>query len=782
MKRFVDKHFKSLVLLLSALITIMVGVLIGIILVFQKGFPQIENLEDINLKVMTVLYDDKGEPIREFAIEKRALIQRSDIPDILVKTLIASEDNQFYSHWGINFRGTLRAVLGILTGRNLGGGSSITQQLARQLFLTEDRNLFRKLQEMLMAIQIEKRYSKDQILTFYCNKIPLGSNIYGMEAGARYYFGKSVKDITLAEAALLTSVIPNPYTTYNVFKNPGNCLRKRDYILKRLLGFKFITEDQYKEAVKTPLPEKPSAADQEKIGDYFVEETRRIAASKFGYNQLYTGGLRVYTTLNSQMQQWAEQGMKEGLHALDKRRGWRGGLKNVLNNEENTPLESYILPSWKNLKIEKDKILEGIVLEVSNARAVVKIGSHRGVLEAADVEWTRKKLKNILKTGDTALFRMLEILEPQEGLEEEGGIVLKLGLEQEPEVEGAVLVVENETGEIKAMVGGYSFKRSQWNRATQALRQTGSTIKPIVYTAAIEYGYTPATVVVDEPVLFDNQWTNGPYEPQNDSRDFAGAITLRQAFEQSRNVISARIVNSLTPPVVIRYARRFGVTTPLNPTISIALGAYEVTLKEMVAAYTVFPNLGIRVNPFLVKKIVDYNNRIVQENYPDKKKVINEETAYIINYLMQGAVQWGTGWRAKNLQAPIGGKTGTTDDYTDAWFIGFSPSITVGVWVGMDMKETLGPEETGSRAACPIFVHFMEKYLETYGESEPRQFRQPPDVIMVQIDKRTGKLLSPDCLYPFWEAFIRGTEPVQYCTPEDHEKIVDYSDTPDERQ
>jgi penicillin-binding protein 1A len=782
MKRFVDKHFKSLVLLLSALITIMVGVLIGIILVFQRGFPQIENLEDINLKVMTVLYDDKGEPIREFAIEKRTLVRRSDIPDILVKTLIASEDNQFYSHWGINFRGTLRAVLGILTGRNLGGGSSITQQLARQLFLTEDRNLFRKLQEMLMAIQIEKRYSKDQILTFYCNKIPLGSNIYGMEAGARYYFGKSVKDITLAEAALLTSVIPNPYTTYNVFKNPGNCLRKRDYILERMLGFKFITEDQYKEAVRTPLPEKPGAADREKIGDYFVEETRRIAASKFGYNQLYTGGMRVYTTLNSEMQQWAEQALKEGLHALDKRRGWRGGLKNVRNNEENTPIESYILPSWKKLKIEKGKILEGIVLEVSNGRAIVKIGSHRGVLEAADTEWTKKKLKDILKSGDAALFSVLEILKPPDRLEEERGIVLKLGLEQEPEVEGAVLVVENGTGEIKAMVGGYSFKRSQWNRATQALRQTGSTIKPIVYTAAIEYGYTPAAVLVDEPVIFDNRWTNEPYEPQNDSRDFVGSITLRQAFEQSRNVISARIVDFLTPPVVIRYARRFGITTPLNPTMSIALGAYEVTLKEMVAVYTVFPNLGIRVNPFLVKKIVDHNDRIIQENYPDKKKVIEEENAYIINYLMQGAVQWGTGWRAKNLEAPIGGKTGTTDDYTDAWFIGFSPSITVGVWVGMDLKETLGPEETGSRAACPIFVQFMEKYLETYGESEPREFRQPPGVILVRIDKRTGKLLSSDCLYPFWEAFIRGTEPVQYCTPEDHEKIVDYYDTIDEKQ
>jgi penicillin-binding protein 1A len=695
MNRFIDKHFKCISLLLGVVITILLGVLIGIILVFQKGFPQIENLEDINFKVMTVIYDDQGEPIREFAIEKRTLVRRSDIPDILVKALVASEDNQFYSHWGINFRGTIRAILGVLTGRNLGGGSSITQQLARQLFLTQHRNFFRKLQEMLMAIQIEKRYSKDQILTFYCNKIPLGSNIYGMEAGARYYFGKPVKEITLAEAALLTTVIPNPYDRYNVFKNPGNCLIKRNYILERMKELKFITTEQYKEAVNTPLPQRPKAVEQEKIGDYFAEDTRKIVAAMFGYKQLYTGGLRVYTTMNHEMQQWAEKALKEELHALDKRRGWRGELKNLENFPGN-----------------------------------------------------REK------------------------------VVLKLGLEQEPEVEGAVLVVENETGEIKAMAGGYSFKRSQWNRATQALRQTGSTIKPIIYTAALEYGYTPAAMLKDEPDIFDNQWTSEPYEPQNHTRDFAGPITLRRAFEQSRNVITAKITEYLTPPVILRFARNFGITSYLRPTMSIALGAYEVTLKEMVGAYTVFPNLGVRANPFLIKKIVDQNNRIILENHPDKKRVIPEETAYIINYMMQGVVRWGTGQRAKHLQAPIGGKTGTTDDYTDAWFIGFSPSVTVGVWVGMDMKESLGIEETGSRAAAPIFVRFMEKYLEKYGESEPREYRKPPGVILVRIDKRTGKLITPDCLYPFWEAFIQGTEPVDYCSSEDHEKIVDYYDNP----
>ena len=330
------------------------------------------------------------------------------------------------------------------------------------------------------------------------------------------------------------------------------------------------------------------------------------------------------------------------------------------------------------------------------------------------------------------------------------------------------------------MVGGYSFKRSQWNHATRALRQPGSTIKPIIYTAAIEQGFNPASIMEDTPVTFENQWTNTPYQPQNDSGDFVGPITLREAFEQSRNIISARIVDFITPPVLVQYAKRFGISTPFKPYMSLALGAFETTLKDMVAAYTVFPNLGMRVNPYFIRRVVDQNGNILEESYPDKKQVIEEETAYIINNLMQGAVQSGTGQRAKHLNAPIGGKTGTSDDYTDAWFIGFSPSVTVGVWVGFELKKSLGYEETGSRAASPIFVGFMEKYLSNY--NEPREFRKPAGINMIEIDKKTGKLLSPDCLYPFWEAFIRGTEPVDFCNVEEHKKFLKYGELVEEEK
>ncbi|MDQ1355076.1 MAG: penicillin-binding protein [Acidobacteriota bacterium] len=772
-RKFIIKNLKRILFLLSVLITVLLGALIGIILVYQKGFPQIKDLEDIKPKIMTVILDDQGNPVKEFAIEKRAIVRREDIPDILIKALIASEDNQFYSHWGINFKGTMRAIIGQIFHKNYGGGSSITQQLARGLFLTEEKTVSRKFQEMLLAIQIEKKYSKDQILAFYCNKIFLGASVYGVEAASRYYFGKSVRDINLAEAALIPTIMPAPNGKYNVFLQPENCLKKRNSVLNRMLELKFITADQYQQAISFPLPKKPFDISEEELGDYFVEETRKMVEARYGDIRLYEGGLKVYTTLNVEMQKWAEQALKENLRNLDKRRGWRGKLKNlVLSAETTIDLETTLLPSWKRMKIEKGEIVEGIVLSVVTSGAVIKIGDYRGVMAAEEAQWTHKEMKRILQKGDVSLFKILDITGPLDPKAGELAHPLKLSLEQEPEVEGAIIVVDNKTGEVKAMVGGYSFATNKWNHATQALRQTGSTIKPIVYTAAIENGYTPAHIIVDEPTVFDNDWTQEPYEPQNHTGDFMGPLTLRRGFEKSRNIISAKIVESITPPKVVEYARTFGITSDLRPYMSIALGAFEVTLKEMTAAFTVFPNLGIRVNPFLVRKITDQNNYLIEENYPDKKRVVIPETAYIMNYLMQGVVKYGTGFRARDLKAPIGGKTGTTDDYTDAWFIGFSPSVTVGVWVGLDKKEKLGNDETGSRAAAPAFVAFMEKYLTKY--PEPQEYKRPSGVIMREIDKYTGKLLGRECLYPFWEAFLRGTEPLEYCTEEDHQKFPNY--------
>ena len=365
------------------------------------------------------------------------------------------------------------------------------------------------------------------------------------------------------------------------------------------------------------------------------------------------------------------------------------------------------------------------------------------------------------------MFRILAV--------DKGKAKLDLGLEQEPEVDGAMLAVDNKTGEIKAMVGGYAFQKSKFNRAIQALRQTGSTFKPIIYTAALEHGFSPATIIQDEPFSYIDEWSGELWEPRNHKGDYLGPMTLRRGLEQSRNVVTSRILQDITPQVGVTYAKKFGISSDLKPFMSLGLGAFEVTLQEMVEAFTVFANYGMRVESYFIRSIRDLNNNIIEENFPERKQVIEKETAFIMNYLLQGVVQSGTGWRARALPAPVGGKTGTTNDFTDAWFIGFTPTLTVGVWVGFDQKKSLGQEQTGSEAAAPIFVKFMENYLAKYPETN--KFRVPSGIYMIDIDKYTGKLVTPDCLYPFSEAFLPGTEPLEFCNEEEHQKIFNYYQT-----
>lgn len=767
MKKYFLKNLKILLIAASLTVTVLLGILLGVILVYQKGLPQIKNLEDIKPVVMTTLYDDRNTPIKDFAIEKRIIIKSTDIPAALKNALVAAEDNQFYSHWGINFRGFIRAVGGVLLHKKWGGGSSITQQLARGLFLAPEFSISRKLQEMLLAIQIEKKYTKDQILTFYCNKIFLGGSIYGVEAAARYYFGKTVKEINVAEAALIACIVPNPNGLYSIFKRSENVLKRRNYVLLKMLLLKFISAKEYQEALAVKLPEKPFDAGSESLADYFTEDTRKYLEAKYGDNLLYKGGLRVFTTLNGEMQRWAEDALCEGLRALDKRRGWRSREKLFNLPENRLDLHKYKLPSWENARIEPGQILEGVVMEVGKTKAAVRIARFGGELQAAAAKWTNRPLPRLLKTGDVALFRILAVDMAKKRLE--------LGLEQEPNVEGALLAVDNKTGEIKAMVGGYAFQKSKFNRAIQALRQTGSTFKPIIYTAALEHGFSPATIIQDEPFSYMDEWTGKLWEPRNHKGDFLGPLTFRRALELSRNVVTARILQAITPEIGVQYAKKFGITSDLKPYMSLALGAFEVTLKEMVEAFTVFANYGVRVNSYFIRSICDLNNNIIEENFPERKQVVEKETAFIMNYLLQGVVRSGTGWRARALPAPVGGKTGTTNDFTDAWFIGFTPTLTVGVWVGFDQKKSLGEEMTGAEAASPIFVKFMENYLNKYPETN--KFRVPSGVYMINIDKYTGKLLTPDCLYPLNEAFLPGTEPIEFCNEEEHQKIYNYYKT-----
>ena len=764
MKKFIRTHIRMLLILFSVIVTILVGAFFGVLLVYQKGFPQIKNLEDLNPAVLTAIYDDRNVPIKEFAIEKRVIVKSSDIPGIMKKAVVVAEDHAFYRHWGINFRGFFRAVAGKVFHRNWGGGSSITQQLARMLFLTPEVSISRKMREMLLAIQIEKKYSKDQILTFYLNKTFFGGSVYGVEAASRYYFGKSVREIDLAESALLAAIIPSANRIYSIFKYPANCVRRRNYVLMQMAQMGMITPEQYTAAKKAKLPEKPFDINKEPLADYFSEEIRKYLEAKHGETLLYKGGLRVYSTLNHDMQEWAEHSLREGLRDLDKRRGWRATNRLFNVRENKLDLRTYQVPEWEKSRVELDEIVEGIVTEVSNGKVSARILDYTGELTPENAKWTKRKFTHTLKQGDIALFKIQKIDREKKWL--------TLSLEQEPEVEGAILVVDNRTGEIKAMVGGYSFEKSKFNRAFQALRQTGSAFKPIIYTAALENGFSPASIIDDAPFSYIDEWTGILWEPRNHKGDFKGPITFRRGLEQSRNVVTARILQAITPAVGVRYAKKFGISADLKPYMSLALGAFEVSLREMVEAFTTFPNLGTRVNAYFIKSIQDMNENILEDNAPEKKQVLEKETAYVANYLLQGVVQSGTGWRARSLPAPVGGKTGTTNDFTDAWFIGFTPTLTVGVWVGFDQKKSLGNEETGAVAASPIFVRFMEKYLAQYPETE--KFKAPSGILWVDIDKWTGKKLTPDCIYPFREAFLPGSEPIEFCNEEEHHKFLGY--------
>ncbi len=766
-----------IILSVSVVLALILGIVTGYVLVFQKkvGLPEIKGLEDIKRVVMTTVYDDQGKLIKEFASEeKRRLVSYKDIPEVLKNAIITSEDNNYYDHWGINFRGLIRAIYGKAIGVYKGGGSSITQQLARNIYLTQKFSYARKLKEQLRAIQLEKKYSKEQILTYYCNKIYFGGSIYGVGEAAGYYFGKNVQDLTLPEAVTLTVLIPTPSLLYKIFQNRGNVekgkallLRKRNYILDKMAFLGYINNKQRDEAKKSGLPVKPHIVNEDSIGDFYIEEVRRYLLKKYGYDALYSGGLKVHTGLNMDMQTWAEDALRAGVRDLDKRQGWRqdNKLRNILD-EKKEP-ETFELPEWKKEGyFTQDAIVNAVVTKVSNSGGVeLKLGEYTGKISAKSARWTRYSLRRILKKGDITLAKIAKIDEEKKSM--------VLTLEQTPKAQAAIMVIDNKTGAVKAMVGGYSFSESEWNNATQALRQTGSTFKPIVFAAALENGYSPATIIDDSLKVFDNEWTIEPYEPSNHGDKFRGPVTLRYALEKSINVVTAKMVERLTPPMVVQYAKKFGITSELQPVMSMGLGTLGVSLKEMTAAYTVFPNNGIRVNPYYIEKIVNQNRRVVEKSYAEKRRVLDRPIAYIMNYIMQGVVQYGTGVKAKYLRAPVGGKTGTTDDYSDAWFIGFSPSVTVGVWVGYQgTNESLGDGEEGSRAAAPIFVKFMEKYLEQH--VEPMEYPRPKGVVFVKIDKMTGKLLTPGCVYPFSEAFLSGTEPHEYCSEEDHLNIVDY--------
>jgi penicillin-binding protein 1A len=771
---------RKIVLVLLFLTALALGAVFGTYYTVRQNLPSIAELEHFRPYIISTVYSDTGEVIKEFAVQRRIEVPYSKLPDVLKKAILATEDPRFFSHGGIDYRGILRAVKENIFGRRSGrlqGGSTITQQLATSLFLSREQTFRRKLKEAFLSLQIEKKYSKEKILEMYCNQFYLG-DVCGVEAASQEFFGKSVSDLNLEEAALIAGIFRGP-AVYNPYSAPETTLKRRNHVLNRMLEEKFITPAQAAEAQRKPLSVLPQKRSSGEFGGYFFEEVRRYILKAYGWDALYRQGLKIYTTLDPVYQKHAEKAVDTQLRAIDKHTGWRPIERNLLA-EGKTKIEDFWLDSWSSNPAEEGEVDEAIVLSVDKASASVKVKKLTGTITSKDIAWTKAKtLDKLLRVGDVTEVRVNKL-----GADK---VSFQGSLEQEPSVQAAFLAIVPQTGQIKAMVGGSSFRRSEFNRTTQALRQAGSAIKPLLYAAALDNGFTAATRIIDEPTKFVDKWSGKAWEPPNYDRKFKGAVTLRIGLEESRNVVTAKVVESISPQVCVDYCRKFGLSTPIYPYMSIALGSFDVYVSELVSAYTVFPNKGARVKPYYITRIEDKDGNVLEEARIEAEQVLSPQTAFLMTNLLRGVVQRGTGAAASFLEKPLGGKTGTTNDYTDAWFIGFSPSLCAGVWVGNDQKVKIAENYSGAVAALPIWINFFKnviedekkKSVEAGGEPVPvtEEFEVPSNITWVDIDRKTGFLSTPACIWTLREAFLAGTEPSRFCTIDDHMMILDYYST-----
>jgi penicillin-binding protein 1A len=681
-------------LLVLALLAAAAGSLGGLMLVYSVDLPQVSELEHYKPLATTELYDVHGQLFGSFAMERRTVVQYDDFPPVLRQAVISIEDKNFESHWGVNLFRVLGAAYHDLTSHGRAqGASTLTMQLARNLFLTPDRTFRRKLQEVFLSIQIEHTFTKQQIFTLYGNQIYLGHGVYGFEAGAEYYFSKPARSLTLPEAALLAGLPKGP-VAYSPILNPERAFRRRNTVINAMLEDGAITTAQANEAKGAPLglrlaPPPNSAA------PWFVEEVRRELERQFGTETVHEAGLKVYTTLDMTLQQTANSAVLDGLAAYERRRGWRGHLLNVPAAGES--MESFRHPDWTQ-PIQQGAYFHGMVVGILAGRVTVKIGDARLGMVADDWAWTGE-------TDPTKLFRVGDIVYVRIDSAPTDP-VLRGTLEQDTGAQSALMAVDNSTGEVLAMVGGRDFNLSQFNRATQAERQTGSSFKPYVYTAAMEAGATPEERIADSPVTF--QTTGGPYTPHDYEGNYLGNITLEKAFAESRNIPALRLAERVGMKKVIEVAHRFGISRDIPPYLPVALGSVEVTLAQQVAAYSSFPNDGVRVTPHLLRRVTSSDGVPLYEDHAEVNESTSAKTARTMMRLFEQVTASGTAAAAKVLNHPIGGKTGTTSDFTDAWFLGFSPSVTCGVWMGYDTRQSLGDKETGAKAALPIWMDFMK--------------------------------------------------------------------------
>jgi penicillin-binding protein 1A len=731
--------FGQLVFVVLVLLAAGAGALSGLVFVHSANLPQVRQLMEFRPDVMTELYADDGTLIGSFALERRVIINYDQIPPVMKDAVISVEDRHFESHWGVDVLRIVRAaVIDLLEWRRAQGASTLTQQLSRMLFLTPEKSFRRKFQEVLLAIQLERHFTKPQIFTLYCNQVPVGHGTFGFEAASQFYFGKSLMQVTLPEAALLAG-LPRSPSANSPLLHPDRALRRRNIVLDLMRENGKITAQQYHQAVAAPLGLHVQRWDNS-TAPYFVEDVRQFLERTYGTETVHERGLRVYTTLNVRVQRIAEKALREGLRVYDKRHGWRGPVLNIIKNPpllaDGAPATpaTYVHEDWTK-PLAAGELVHGLVTEVKPDHALVRFGDLTARVTPGDYSWTGKTLPaDIFTPGDVDLFLIKELK----------GKTLRVSLDQRPEVQGAMVAIENSTGAIKAMVGGYDFDESKFNRARQAARQAGSSFKPYVYATALLEGFNPFDTILDEPVSFTT--ASGVWSPHNYDFKYEGTITLLHALAESRNIPAVKLLSKVGVDKVIKLCRKFGITSRLVPNLPLALGASDLTLLEHTSAFTTFPNDGVHISPRTIYRVTNYDGRVIDEFAPEVTDVLPASAARIEVSMLREVVNSGTSTRAKVLGRPVAGKTGTTNDFADAAFIGFTPSLTAGVWVGYDDHRSLGNKEEGGRVALPIWIDFMGEVLkgqpvEDFAHSP--LLTNPEQVQEIIASAGTEQLLAP---------------------------------------
>ena len=670
------------------------GVMCGLLLVYSVDLPQMDDLMRYRPNTTTELYDIHGRVFGSFALERRVAVTYTEISPLLREAILSIEDKSFESNWGVNlFRAVGAAWRDIHSHSRAQGSSTITMQLARNLFLSSEKTYGRKIQEVFLSMQIERVFTKDQIFEMYANQIYLGHGTYGFEAASEFYFSKHAKDLTLPEAATLAA-LPKGAEYYSPVNHPDRALKRRNLVLSEMYSDRKITRAQEEEAQAAPLGLKIEPPPNS-IAPYFTEEVRKQLEKEYGAEEVHGAGLKVYTTLDLDLQTVANKAILGGTAAYERRHGWKGHLQNALAT--GADINAYHHVDWNNA-IEKGGYYHALVTEVSPTKATLKLGAARALMTQPDWKWTGKVSgADLLRRGDVVYVRL-------DSVGSDG--VFHAMLEQDSGAQASLMAVDNSNGEVLAMVGGRDFALSQFNRATQAQRQVGSSFKPYVYTTAVEAGAKPTDIIVDGPTSFYTP--NGPYTPHNYEGDYKGPMTLLNAFAESRNIPALKLAEKVGIRKVIETAHRFGVTSNIPAFLPVAIGSADITLYEQVGAYSVFPNDGIRIEPHYIRKVTQADGLPLDEEPPQVSEVISVETARTMMEFLQAVTRMGTAAATASMKHPLGGKTGTTNDYTDAWFIGFSPSVTTGVWIGFDDRQSLGEKETGARAALPMWMDFMK--------------------------------------------------------------------------